>query len=306
MCRTKDTLKESKFMKNKPILALVFTVILISVMALAAGCADTTNQTTETGGVTEKIPHLVLVGPVGPMAIPLAYLIENDKLADIADSYELKFWSASDQLTAYISGAEEGHFLTLPSNSSALLYNKGMDIQMLDISVWGIQYIISNDPEIQSMADLKGREVVIPFKGNVPDLMFRYICQQMNIDTSNDLTIYYANTPQQAAQLMLSGQKSISVLPEPLATQVLMKSSAAGLNLVRSINMQDAWGEASGSDTRVAIAGTIALSSIQENKYAVNRFLEEYSEQLNGCKTILKKPAYWVLKLKNWALKPLR
>jgi NitT/TauT family transport system substrate-binding protein len=111
----------------------------------------------------------------------------------------------------------------------------------------------------------------------MPDLLFSYICGQKGIDISKDLTVYYANTPQQAAQLLLSGQKTCSVLTEPLTTQVLMKAKQAGMSLYRSIDMQVAWSQTSGLDERIPIAGTVALSAIQENNTAIARFMAEYA-----------------------------
>jgi len=76
--------------------------------------------------------------------------------------------------------------------------------------------------------------------------------------------------------LLLSGEKSIAVLTEPLTTQVLLKSKAAGLSLYRSIDMQVEWGAASGLGQRIPIAGTVALPSIQDNPEAIKRFMQEY------------------------------
>jgi NitT/TauT family transport system substrate-binding protein len=246
-------------------------VLLLLSLAVVAGCRQAAAPT-----AAPKLDRLTLVGPAGPMAIPLAYLAENDKLADIATETELVIWENPDQLRAIVSGGQEAHFLTLPSNSAATFYNKGMQLQMLDISVWGILYVVSDDPNIKTVADLKGQEVVVPFKGNMPDLLFNYVCQKQGIDITSDLTVYYANSPQQAAQLLLSGQKSISVLTEPLTTQVLLKSKAADVSLYRSIDIQAEWSKASGLGERIPIAGTVALPAIQENPEAIKRFMQEY------------------------------
>jgi len=258
-------------MKNSKLQWISLGFLLLLSLAVVAGCRQAAAP-----AAAPKLASLTLVGPPGPMTIPLAYLVENDKLADIATETELVIWENPDQLRAIVSGGQEAHFLTLPSNSAATFYNKGMQLQMLDISVWGILYIVSDDPDIQTVADLKGKEVVVPFKGNMPDLLFTYVCEKQGIDITQDLTVYYANSPQQAAQLLLSGEKSISVLTEPLTTQVLLKSKAAGISLYRSIDMQAEWSAASGLGQRIPIAGTVALPSVQDNPEAIQRFVEEY------------------------------
>jgi NitT/TauT family transport system substrate-binding protein len=205
-------------------------------------------------------------------------------LADVAEETKLVIWENPDQLRGIIGGGEEGHFLTIPSNSAAIFYNKGMGMQLLGISVWGILYVISTDSGITRIEDLKGKEVVVPFRGNMPDLLFNYICQKAGIDTSKDLTIYYANSPQQAAQLMLTGEKNCAVLTEPLVTQVLLKGKKAGLSLHRCIDIQSEWGRVSGLGERIPIAGTVALPAILDNPNAIKRFMEEYSQAVEWLK----------------------
>ncbi len=259
-------------MKIKIRTALLAASILLLSAAIAAGGG---NKEQDPG---PRIPRLVLVGPPGPMAIPLVYIAEHNKLADIAEETKFLMWRNPDQLRAIIGGGKEGHFLTMPSNSAAMFYNKGLGLKLLDISVWGILYVISTDPQVKAIVDLKGKEVVVPFKGNMPDIIFNYICRKSSIDTANDITIYYANTPQQAAQLMLSGKKNCALLTEPMATQVLMKAKKSGMSIYRSIDIQTEWGKATGLGERIPIAGTAALPSIKGNSKAIKRFMEEYTQ----------------------------
>lgn len=260
---------------------LNFSLILVFLFALTiTGTGDNTTAAIS----SDKISELVLVGPPGPMAIPLAYLAENNKLDDIAEKTTLKIWENQDQLLAMVNGGEPPHFVTMPSNTAATLYNKGIDLKSLDISVWGILYVISTDPSIKSVEDLKGREVVVPFEGAMPDLLFNNICQKNGIDTSKDLSIYYASTPQQAAQLLLAGQKDCAVMTEPLATQVMLKGKKAGTDFYRSIDLQEEWDKATGLGDRIPIAGTVAMPEIMNNPDAINRFMEEYTLAIDWLK----------------------
>ena len=79
------------------------------------------------------------------MAIPLAYMAVNNKLADVAEKTELVIWENADQLKAIVAG-RQGDFVTMPSNNSAIFYNKGLKLQLLDISVWNITYLVTTDP----------------------------------------------------------------------------------------------------------------------------------------------------------------
>ena len=118
-------------------------------------------------GPAAKLDKLTLVAPPGPMAIPLAYIAVNNKLADVADKTEVVIWENPEQLKAYVAG-KQGDFVTMPSNNSAIFYNKGLKLQLLDISVWNITYLIATDPIAGSFADIKGQSLVVPFQGSVP------------------------------------------------------------------------------------------------------------------------------------------
>ena len=106
----------------------------------------TTAAPTTTASTVAKLDKLTLVAPPGPMAIPLAYMAVNDKLADVAEKTELVIWENADQLKAMVAG-EQGDFVTMPSNTSAIFYNKGLKLQLLDISVWNITYLVTTDPD---------------------------------------------------------------------------------------------------------------------------------------------------------------
>lgn len=257
---------------GKPLLKISLVLVFLCAITFV-GAADNSTETSTQG----KISELILVGPPGPMAIPLAYLAENNKLSDIAEKTSLKIWENQDQLLAMVNGGTPPHFVTMPSNSAATFYNKGIDLKSLDISVWGILYVISTDPSIKTIQDLKGREVVVPFEGAMPDLLFNNICQKNGIDTSKDLTISYSSTPQQTAQLLLAGQKDCAVLTEPLATQVMLKGKKSGIDFYRSIDLQEEWDKATGLGDRIPIAGTVAMPQIKDNEEAVKRFMEEYA-----------------------------
>jgi hypothetical protein len=91
----------------------------------ASTTTSVTEATTATGAPTTtastvaKLDKLTLVAPPGPMAIPLAYMSVNNKLADVAEKTELLVWENADQLKAMVAGGQ-GDFVTIPSNTSAI------------------------------------------------------------------------------------------------------------------------------------------------------------------------------------------
>ncbi len=234
----------------------------------------TSEAATTTSAAVTKLEKLTLVAPPGPMAIPLAYMAVNNKLADVADKTEVVIWENPDQLMAYVAGGQ-GDFVTLPSNNSAIFYNKGIKLQLLDISVWNITYLITRDPAAASFASIKGQSLTVPFEGSVPDLMFQYIAKAEGLDPQKDFDLRYATDPTQAAQLLLSGQVDNAVLSEALATAVLLQTKTAEKPLRRALAFDEAWVEASGG-TESPIAGTIATASVLDKPEVVAAFQREY------------------------------
>lgn len=251
------------------ILVLVF--IMVS-MLLPAGCT--------TGEPEGKLDTVRLVGTIGPLSIPLAYMVENDVLADIAEETTLAVWSTPAQLQAIIAGGQ-GHFFSLPVNSAATFYNKGIDIKLLDCSIWNILFAISNDPDIESAADLAGKRVLVPYQGAVPDAIFQYALNGQGVNPVTGIDIVYAPDPVQASQLLLSGQEHYALLSEPSATSVIKKAGESGITLYRNLDMNTEWQKASGGKSRPAIAGTVALGDIAENRHVVERFREEYRKAID-------------------------
>jgi NitT/TauT family transport system substrate-binding protein len=209
------------------------------------------------------------------MAIPLAYMVVNNKLADVAKKTELLVWENADQLKAMVAGGQ-GDFVTMPSNNAAIFYNKGLALKLLDISVWNITYLITTDPEAADFSDIKGQSIVVPFQGSVPDLMFQYMAKKEGLDPEKDFDLQYATDPTQAAQLLLAGKVDNAVLSEALATSVILQTQTAGTPLNRALSFDAGWVQATNRSGYSAIAGTVATKSVMDKPEVIAVFEREY------------------------------
>ena len=239
------------------------------------------SSTTETSAVPSstlpaKIKKLTLVAPPGPMAIPMAYLVVNDKLAEVAENTEVIVWENVEQLKAMVAG-KQGDLVTVPSNTSAIFYNKGLELKLLDISVWNITYLVTPDPQADSFRDIKGKSLVVAFQGSVPDVMFQYLAKAEGLDPQKDFKLRYATDPTQASQLLLSGQVENAVLSEALTTAVILQSRNTDRPLYRSLAFDNAWAQAVGADAKTPIAGTVATASVLDKPEVIAVFQREYA-----------------------------
>jgi NitT/TauT family transport system substrate-binding protein len=120
----------------------------------------------------------------------------------------------------------------------------GGPVMMINTGIWGVSSIVGSDPGFQSLADLAGRTVALPFPGSTLDLQMRYIFEKSGIDPDKDLEIVYAPFPQAAGQL-LNGQVDVAPLPEPLATTLVEDKG-----LIRYETVPDAWARVTNGDPR--------------------------------------------------------
>ncbi len=260
-------------------LALLLAVLLACGLLFVAGCGSAGPETTVTTATPTtaapitstseaatttslaKLDKLTLVAPPGPMAIPMAYLKVNNKLAGVADETDLVIWENPDQLKAIVAG-KQGDFVTVPSNTAAIFYNKGLPLQLLDISVWNITYLVTRDPAAADFTDIKGQSLVVPFQGSVPDVTFQYIVKKEGLDPVKDFKLRYAADPTQAAQLLVSGQVDNAVLSEALATAVVLQTKDAEKPLRKVLAFDKAWETAAGPGATSPIAGTVATPNV--------------------------------------------
>jgi NitT/TauT family transport system substrate-binding protein len=222
-----------------------------------------------------KLDKLTLVAPPGPMAIPMAYIAANDKLADVAKETELVIWENAEQLKAIVSG-DQGDFVTMPSNNAAIFYNKGLKLQLLNIAVWNITYLVTTDADVTGLADIKGQSLAVSLQGSVPDVMFQYLAMKDGLDPQKDFDLQYVADPTQAAQLLLAGKVKNAVLSEALATSVMLKSKDSAKPLHRALAFDAAWISATARSEDTPIAGTVAMAGVMDKPEVVAAFQREY------------------------------
>ncbi len=247
----------------------IFPFVLL--LLLASSCASPAATT------ASRIDTIRLVGTIGPLSIPLAYMVDHNSLSSVADQTTLDIWANPTQLQAIVSGGQ-GDFVSMPTNSASVFYNKGISLQLLDSSVWNILYLVSADSSIKSVADLKGKRVVVPYQGAVPDAIFQVVLKRQKIDPAKDIDVFYAADPVQASQLLLAGQEKYALLSEPSATSVIAKAQSSGKTLVRALDMQAEWRKAAGASASTPIAGTVVLGQLKNRPDVVKVFETEYKK----------------------------
>jgi len=261
------------------IAALLVTLVVALSGASHAGAAGAASAA--------KLPRLVLAGPAASVSNPLIHMVESGALSELADSVEFVLWRDPDQLRLM---ALEGRadLLAMPVNVAANLYNRGAKLQLLNVSTWGILWVLSRDPAVRSLEDLRGKEIAMPFRGDMPDILFELVARRSGIDPRRDLRLRYVATPIDAMQLLVMRRADHALLAEPAVSMALRKTGSFPLSLVapelhRAVDLQAEWARAFGRAPRIPQAGIAAMGALRDRPDLAERLTRAYARSLQWC-----------------------
>lgn len=231
--------------------------------------------------------RLVLAGPPAAVSNPLVRIVEAGLLRDVADQVELTVWKDPDQLRLLVLQGQ-ADFVALPTNVAANLHNKGLPLQLVNVSTWGVLWLVSRDPALRTLADFQGRELLMPFRGDMPDIVFRALAARLGLDAQRDFRLRYVASPLDAMQLLLARRAEHALLAEPAVSIALRKTSTFPLSAVsprlyRSVDLQQAWGQAWQRAPRIPQAGIAALGAAREDAALLQRLQQAYEQALAWC-----------------------
>lgn len=237
-----------------------------------------------------KMDKLIIAGPVATISHPIFHIIQSGALNDVAKTVEFRLWQNPDELRAILL-KKEAHFVAIPTNVAAILYNKGEDIKLLNVPIWGILEIITRNNSVKSLHDLKNQEIIVPFRADMPDIVLQAIMKKNGLNPKKDFNIKYVPAPPDAMQMLILRRANNVLLAEPATSMAMRKTGSFPLKLIapelfRSINIQKEWGKAFNTKEAIPQAGLAVIGNI--NATVVERFEEEYVKALEWYKTNTK------------------
>ncbi|MEM9977404.1 MAG: ABC transporter substrate-binding protein [Cyanobacteria bacterium P01_D01_bin.2] len=198
------------------------------------------------------------------LTIPLAYLIERSALRDAIADIEFFPTRNHEQVKALLASGQ-GQITSNPTLLAAGLYQQGLPIKLLNVMIWGNIYVLSADREIRQWEDLRGKSVLIPFKGGMPEMIFRFLATQSGLQPDQDFTIQSTQDFQSTAQLLLTGAGDVGVFAEPHASNVVTQAQQQDLELFYSLDFKESWSQITGQPARFPQAGISILNSLVDN-----------------------------------------
>ena len=241
------------------------------------------------GAQAQKLPKLVLSGPYAAVSNPLIHMVESGALKDVADVVEFQTWKDPDQLRMLaLDGKTAVDFIAMPTNVAANLYNRGVKLQLINVSTWGVLWMVSRDQGLKTLADFKGKEILMPFRADMPDILFQALVEKQGMDVKRDFKLRYVGSPLDAMQMLITRRADHALLAEPAVSVALRKTKSFPISIIaptlfRSVDLQQEWGRVMQREARIPQAGMVAMGQALANPALVEKFQKAYATSLAWC-----------------------
>lgn len=263
----------------KKILSLFFACAFM--IFACAGCGN--SQTTADNGQTAQSQEstkdtdskvVKIAVPDGLPAMAAAKLIKETP--DIKENVKTEYTiekSADSLATSVMKG--EPDIAIVPSNLAASVYNKNKNYKIAGTAGWGSFYIGTTDSSVNTIEDLKGKEVYNIGKGLTPDITAKAVFEEKGIDPEKDINFSYVDGVSELAPLILSGKAQYAVIPEPALSTVQSKNP--DFKIIAGLN--DEWKKADNSEFGYPQSTVIIKEDlIKDNKEFAEAFIEKMKE----------------------------
>ncbi len=231
-----------------------------------------TSQEREIMGSTEATD--VNVGLImGPPSMGLGWFINEAKNGNTYNNFNMTVDGIDYSALSAELNENTYQIITCPSNVAAILYNNEdlqCDVKVISINNTGLLYIVTTDPSIQSLEDLKGRTVYSIGEGGPPEYTFEYLMEKTGM--SGDVNLSFRSTPFEVVNLLQDEENSIALLPQPFVE--VAKLLVENLNV--PIDITDEWDKCN-TDSNAESITTVSIvrkDFLEEHEQAVIEYLK--------------------------------
>lgn len=232
-----------------------------------------------------KPGKLIAATPLGLPQVILARALEDPELNNLIPERELLDWKDPDQLRAWLARAEVMVTAT-PTNVAANLYNRGVPVVLMNVNVWGTLGMLGLEQKgpLAKMEDLAGRHVGVPWRGDMPDLVFRYLLGKAGLEVGRDVRVSYQSSPFETVQMYVAQRLDAAVLPEPMRTATRPQSMQFGQS-PNELDLQQEWARLAGGEPLLPQAGVLCRREL----------LEQAPEQVAALQAAIGRAVDWVV-----------
>ncbi len=213
---------------------------------------------------------LTVYAPKAPPTIPLL------KAASGTGSIKISLYDdVQSQVLPRILKKEQALFI-IPSNLAVKLRTKDPAIRLVGVTSLGLLSLVSADPSVSGVKDLRGKAVAIGDPGSSPDAVSRILFARAGVRPK----IVYSSSPEIARQF-LGGRIDTAVLPEHAATLAV----TARTNARRIAEWKTVWAERFPGSPGIPQTALVTRSEFLDgNGKAVRELVARYRDAVDWCR----------------------
>jgi NitT/TauT family transport system substrate-binding protein len=270
---------ETKLRKHRRIFYLLLLgLICISLAACNQPAADSQGEPVSTQPTEGLEKARIRIGSLlGPTGMGMVKLMEANEQGTSAAEYEFALMAGPDDLIAKIIN-KEIDVAALPTNMALLLYNRTEgQIQLAAVNTLGTLYLLDQTGAINSVVDLRGKELGISGKGATPDFVMQYLLKHHGLEVDVDVKINYFIQHSDLAAALAAGDMKIGLLPQPHVTTALIRNQ----NLRIALDINEEWQKTTTGNFELPMGCIVVQKEfVAGNKEAFGQFLAEYRESV--------------------------
>ncbi len=223
-------------------------------------------------------PKLRVAALNGPTAVGMVHLMQ-DHPAAAADGYEYVVSDSPDEVAAKVLNGDVD-LAAVPTNLAAVLYAKTSGaVQMLAVNTLGVMYVVSDDPSVTKMADLRGKTIYATGQGSNPEYVLRFLLQRSGLDPDRDVKLVFLSQHDELATRVASGRVRIAVLPEPFVTMVAAKNPQVKV----AVDLNAVWNSTVSDGSQLMMGALIGRKSLLARETGlVATFLARYKASIEA------------------------
>lgn len=178
--------------------------------------------------------------PDGAPALSLVSIFDRTEIA----GQKVRFTVVpSANIMTYLT-SKNADLAIVPTNAASIIYNKDNPYKYVSANTHGNLFMVGTEAT-QDLEELKGKVVGVMMKGQVPDLVFRTVLEQNNIEyevgeapIEGKVTLRYVQDGSEILILIKEGVLKYGILGEPAVTTAINNIDGAQI----AFDFQELWG----------------------------------------------------------------
>lgn len=211
----------------------------------------------------------------GPSGIGMVHLLETPPVLQGGDTVSIELVGSADAIAARLLSGELDAAV-LPVNLAAKLYNSGIDYRLAAIVGNGMVKLITTDPALIGLDDLKRRTIHVAGQASTPEFLLRAILGHRGLTGEAAPTLVFNLPIPEIAASVIAGRIDLAVVPEPFATMILAGNQRAR----EPFSLGSLWSEATGQADYPMTAFVVKASTARNRPASVQALKNAYHESI--------------------------